>query len=93
MLSDALYDFISKRKHLIWYVRDYRALSEESVVEAVLNLGNWRDFQELVRLLGIEKVASMFYKQLRTGRQRGNYYPDVVNYFTLYFKKHAPHAR
>jgi|GEM_PF-6740370 len=28
MLSDPLYDFMSKRKHLIWYVKDYRTLNE-----------------------------------------------------------------
>ncbi len=40
MLSDSLYDFISERKHLIWYVKDYRALNEEAVVEATLNYGD-----------------------------------------------------
>ena len=93
MLNDELFEFISKRGHLIWYVKDYRTLSEESVVEAVLNLGNWEDLQELLNILGIEKTATLFYKQLRTGRQRGNYYPDVINYFTLYFRKYAPHAQ
>ena len=93
MLNDALYEFITARKHLIWYVKDYHALNEEAIVEAVLNLGTWRDFQELIRILGMEKIARIFYKQLRTGRQRGNYYPDVINYFTLYFKKYVPHAQ
>lgn len=92
MLSDSLYDFISGRKHFIWYVKDYRALSEESIVEATLNYGDWDDVQKLIRILGIERMAAIFRKQMVTGRQRGNYYPDVVNYFNLYFDKYASHA-
>ncbi|MEK7515476.1 MAG: hypothetical protein AAB555_00880 [Patescibacteria group bacterium] len=92
MLSNPLYDFISNRGHLIWYVKDYRALSEESVVEATLNYGNWDDVQKLIGILGIERVAAIFRKQMVTGRQRGNYYPDVVNYFNLYFNKYASNA-
>ena len=49
MESNELQDFIVARKSLIWYVRDPRALNEEAVVEAVLNYGNWRDVQKLVR--------------------------------------------
>ncbi|MDO8522103.1 MAG: hypothetical protein Q7S08_02330 [bacterium] len=90
MLSDSLYDFISGRKHLIWYVKDYRALNEEAVVEATLNYGNWDDVQKLIRILGMEKVAQIFRKQMVTGRQRGNYYPETAHYFTLYFNKYVP---
>ena len=93
MLRDTLYDFIKKRKGLIWYVKDYRALNEEAVVEAVLNYGNWDDVQELIRILGIGRMAQIFRKQMVTGRQRGNYYPDVAHYFMLYFNKYAPHAQ
>ena len=89
MLSDPLYDFISKRKHLIWYVKDYRALNEEAIVEATLNYGNWNDVQEMIRIIGIERVALIFRKQMITGRQRGNYYPDVAHYFALYFNKYV----
>jgi len=89
---DAIHDFIVKRKHLIWYVKDHRVLSEESIVEAVLNYGNWRDVQEVIQILGIEKVSQIFRKQMVTGRQRGNYYPETAHYFTLYFNKYAPYA-
>ncbi len=93
MLNDPLYDFISKRRHLIWYVREYRALNEEAVVEATLNYGDWDDVQELIRIMGMERVATIFRKQMATGRQRGNYYPDVVHYFNLYFNKYVSPAQ
>ena len=91
-LSDPLYDFITERKHLIWYVKDYRALNEEAIVEATLNYGDWDDVQKLIHIIGIERVATIFRKQMVMGRQRGNYYPDVANYFNLYFNKYAAHA-
>ena len=91
-MNDAIHDFIVARKHLVWYVKDHRALSEESIVEAVLNYGNWNDVQEMIRIMGIESVARIFRKQMVIRRQRGNYYPDVANYFNLYFNKYASNA-
>lgn len=90
MLSDSLYDFIVKRKHLIWYVKDYRALNEEAVVEATLNYGNWNDVQEIIRILGIARVAEIFRAQV--SRPRKNYRPEVSHYFNLYFDKYAANA-
>ena len=90
MLSDPLYDFISERKHLIWYVKDYRALNEEAIVEATLNYGNWDDVQRVIGILGIKRVAEIFRKQV--SRPRKNYRPEVSHYFNLYFDKYATHA-
>lgn len=89
MLSDALFDFMSARKHLIWYVKDLRGLNPESVVEHTLNYGTWDDVQELFRIMGIEKAARIFRKQMVTGRQKGNYYPENAAYFARYFDKHV----
>lgn len=89
MLNDALFYFISARAHLIWYVKDLRGLNPESVVEHTLNYGNWRDVQELIRIMGIEEVARIFRKQMVTGRQKGNYRKPIRYYFGLYFDKHA----
>ena len=89
MLSNPLYDFISKRKHLIWYVKDYRALNEEAIVEATFNYGNWNDVQGMIRILGIARAAEIFRKQMITGRQRGNYHRKTRHYFNLYFNKYV----
>lgn len=90
MPNDAIHDFIVARKHLVWYVKDHRALSEESIVEATLNYGNWDDVQKVISILGIERVAAIFRKQMVTGRQKGNYHPKTRHYFSLYFTRHAP---
>ena len=90
MLSDPLYDFISERKYLIWYVKDYRALNEEAIVEATLNYGDWKDVQKLIRILGIKRVAEIF--RMQVSRPRKNYRSEVSHYFSLYFDKYAAHA-
>lgn len=87
MLNDELYNFIKKRKHLIWYVKDYRALDEASIVEHVLNYGDWDDFQELSRIMGVERISQIF--RTYAFRPRTNYFPEVRHYFNLYFDKHA----
>lgn len=89
-MNEELGNFIAARKGLVWYVKDPRALSEESVVQAVLNYGNWQDVQELIRIMGVERAAQAFYRDIGvSARRRGNYYPDVLHYFELYFKRHA----
>lgn len=80
-------DFAKKRPHLFWYIQDFESLSEEAIVEAVLNLGNWQDTQELIGILGMQKTAEIFKK--RTAEKRNNYRPEIKNYFELYFKKYA----
>lgn len=80
-------DFIKKRPYLIWWVKNYERLSDEPIVEATLNYGDWDDVQTLIKILGIQRVAKIFRKQAK--QKRCNYYPEVANYFTLYFNKHA----
>jgi len=87
MISTELQDFIEARKPLIWWVKDYKSLDEGPIVEAVLNYGNWRDVQELIGILGIIKVSTIFREQV--ARPRKNYRSEVIHYFTLYFDKYA----
>lgn len=85
-----IHTFIKNRPHLIWYVSDFSALDEDAIVEAVLNFGNWNDVQELISLLGIQRVAEIFRrKSIPSEMGRMNYRPEVANYFTLYFRKYA----
>lgn len=85
--TNDIHDFIAQRKHLVWYVRDPRALDNSAIVEAVLNYGDWDDVQEMIRILGIRPVAKIFEKGAR--QKRCNYRPEVSHYFTLYFQKYA----
>ena len=80
-------EFIKKRKYLVWYVKDVTRLSDEAIVEAVLNYGNWDDVQKMIKILGIKKTARIF--RIQSRHQRCNYRPEVKNYFALYFKRYA----
>ena len=80
-------DFIKKRPYLVWYVKDLNNVSEEAIVEAVLNYGDFDDVQEMIGILKIKKVARIFQKQIN--KKRSNYNPKIKNYFKLYFKKYA----
>lgn len=83
-------DIIKKKPYLIWYTKNYDRLSDESVVEAVLNYGDWDDVQELISILGIKRVAEIFRTQT-TNRKWGrtNYRTLTKRYFDRYFQAHA----
>lgn len=84
-----LAEFMLERKYLVWYVKDVTKLSEASIVEAVLNYGDWEDFKTLVKIMGIKKVAKIFREATSPKRMRINYHPKTRHYFGLYFDKYA----
>lgn len=90
-----IHEFIKERPCLIWYVakENLDKLNEESIVEHVLNYGNWGDVQEMIKILGLQKTAQIFFKKStpdKFGRQ--NYRPEIKHYFQLYFNKHTQYA-
>ena len=82
-----LQNFIKTKPYLIWSTRDYQALNNEAVVEAVLNYGNWDDVQRIIKIAGIKTIAAIFKKKSR--QKRCNYRPDIKHYFSLFFNKYA----
>ena len=84
---DELKNFIKKRPHLVWYTQNYDKLSEESIVEGVLNYRNWNDYLELENVLGVQKLSNAF-DQLKN-RKRINLRPQTINYFSNYFNTYA----
>jgi len=81
---------LRKNAALFWWVPSDKieALSLESLVEAVLNYGTVESVQDLFEAFGIERIASIFRRQIRAERKK--YLPQTENYFTLYFNKYAP---
>ena len=80
-------NFIKKRAYLFWYIKNPEKVSDEALVEAILNFGEWQDVQKLFKILKIGKIAKIFKKQIN--KKRTNYNPKIKNYFKLYFKKYA----
>ncbi len=79
--------FIKQRKHFFWDIKNPENVSEESVVEHILNYGDFDDIRKMIQILTIEKVAHIFRKQIH--QKRNNYDKKIANYFKLYFNKHA----
>ncbi len=85
-----LQQFITERKYLVWWVKDPGKLGPESIVEATLNYGNWKDVQKLIQIIGIEQAAAIFRENSKPSAMgRQNYRPEIKQYFNLYFQKHA----
>lgn len=80
-------NFIKKKPYLVWYISDKEHLSNEAIVESVLNYGDFKDVKKIISLLGMKKVAGIFRKQLK--QKRVNYDPKIKNYFKLYFDTYA----
>lgn len=80
---------IQDYSYLLWWLKeeDKFNISDESLVEMILNNGDWKGVQRLIKLMGINKVAEIFYKQV--SGKRTNYRKDIKYYFNLYFQKYA----
>ena len=83
-------DLIQEKPYLVWYVKDKECLSEEVIVEAILNRGDFDDFLKLTDIMGIRRVAEIFYRQ--TSLKRSNYSKKTENYFRLFFGSHLKHV-
>lgn len=80
---------IEKHRNLFWYTPDDKKqdISDALLVETILNEGTLDDYRELVDTLGEKHVANIFFSA--TGRQKGNYYPEIHHFFSLLLKKYA----
>ena len=84
--------YIREHSDLFWYTPDDKKedVSTEFLVETILNYGDKAAVIQLFDLLGINKVAEVFFDSINlSDRRKGNYHEITVNYFTLLFKKYA----
>ena len=81
--------FIDEHRALFWYTpkEDKRGVSDELLVETILNDGTLGDFRELKRILTPQRLAHVFFSAV--GRKAGNYYPEIRNFFSLALKQYA----
>ena len=89
--QEAIKAFLEKNKDLFWHFDKTKleALSIDVIVEYILNYGDENSVKELFEVYGLGETASIFFKNTNEG-PRINYLPEVKNYFTLYFNRHAP---
>jgi hypothetical protein len=82
-------EFLDKHKDLFWHFNKTQLedLSDDILVEYILNYGDEKAVKELIDLLGIHQVAAIFFRN--TKGKRINYLPEVQNFFYHYFLRNA----
>jgi len=84
--------FIDDHKHLFWYspAPKSETVSDELLVETILNYGSMDDSRDLFEVMSIKNVAKIFFDSIgKSERRKGNYHELTLNYFTLLFNRYA----
>jgi len=81
--------FINEHRNLFWYTPEDKKeeVSEEFLLETILNFASLKDSLTLIRLLGYKKARKIL--QSARGRKKLNYYPEIYHFFSLYLNRHA----
>ena len=81
--------FIDEHSALFWYTpeKSKHSVSDELLVETILNDGTLDDFRELKRIMTPERLAQVFFSAV--GRKVDNYYPEIRNFFSLVLRQYA----
>jgi len=89
MRSPEVKKFIDDHGHLFWYSPPPKSetVSDELLVETLLNYGTWEEVHHLFEVVGLQEVSAIF--EGMVGRKKLNYYPEIHHYFELYFKKYV----
>ena len=89
MRTPEIKKFIDDHAHLFWYspAPKSETVSDELLVETILNYGSLEDVREMFFVVGLQNVASIFGGM--TGRKKLNFFPEIHNFFALYFKKYV----
>lgn len=82
-----LQKLLNKKPYLAWYIRNKEVISDQNALEHILSYGNWQDFLEAEKLLGIEKIKILF-NDIKS-KKRVNLRPRTINYFDKYFARYA----
>jgi len=92
MRSIELKQYIEERKHLFWHSPPPKSdtVSDELLVEIILNYGSMDDVRKLFSLMQINNVAKIFFDSInKSERRKENYHELTRNYFTLLFNRYA----
>lgn len=92
MNSPEIKAFIRENSHLFWYTPEDKKeeISIEFLVETILNYGDINAVKKMFVLLGIKKVAKIYYDSINiSSRRKNNFHELTANYFDLLFKRYA----
>jgi hypothetical protein len=89
MNSPEIKQFIREHSNLFWYTPEdeKEEISNELLVETILNYGNLDDIRKLINIIGMEQLSTLFFSM--QDRKKLNYYPEIHHFFSLLFKRYA----
>ena len=93
MNNPEIKSFIRNYSDLFWYIPADKKedISQDGLVEFILNYGDMEAVKELFSIIGIEVAANHFYNSTHLSeRRKGNYHELTLNYFSLLFNRYAP---
>ena len=91
-MSEELKQYISRYKYLFWYTQDSKldTISDNFLVETVLNYGDINAVKELFDIMGIKNVAKIFFNDINISERRKNNYQELtLNFFSLLFNRYV----
>jgi len=92
MRTEALKNFIRENGSLFWYTPDDKGekVTDEQLVETILNYGSLEQIKELFDMMGMRTVADIFFHSINISeRRKNNFFELTVHYFTLFFNRYA----
>jgi len=92
MRTPQIKKFIEDHAYLFWYSPHPKSetVSDELLVETILNYGNIKELKGLLSALGVKETANIFFDSIsKSERRKGNYHELTLNYFTLFFSRYA----
>lgn len=83
-------ELIQKNKDLFWYIRKdaLNEISDDVLVEFIMNYGDMEALKDLIDVLGIEKLR-IVYNNVQ-GRKVGNYKVESLNYLKIIVENYVP---
>jgi len=89
MNSPELKTFIRRNSNLFWYTPGDKKedINPDLLVETILNYGSMDEIKTLIKIMGIKEISRIF--SSARGRQKLNYYPEIYNFFSLFFARNA----
>ena len=88
MNDSAVKKSIREKSYLFWYTppEDQKEqISDEFLLETILNYGTLDDSLRLIDILGQEKALQIL--RNTKGRKKGNYFPEIYHFFELLLSK------
>ena len=64
-------NIIKNKPYLIWYTKNYDSLSDESVIEAVINYGDWEDWRQVFNYCGKDKIKKFIKSKAKSQFRKG----------------------